>query len=180
MNCHRVQSLLSAYLDQELSPEERRLIRSHLFNCAVCAQCFEELSRIKKYLGSLEPPQPQINLVDNFLSFKLHVVETNPWVWAKRLALTAACVFLFLLTSVYLFPVNDPHRKIAGHEVEYRQFHEQFTPYQLVSDQSSNVNLFLQEEEAEEKSNQNKKKDHFYLSLPQHKTLIPGIPVSSR
>ncbi|HBL37393.1 MAG TPA: hypothetical protein DDZ55_11365, partial [Firmicutes bacterium] len=33
MNCHRVQSLLSAYLDQELSPEERRLIRNHLFNC---------------------------------------------------------------------------------------------------------------------------------------------------
>ena len=35
MNCHRVQKLLSSYLDQELSAEERREIRRHLFGCSL-------------------------------------------------------------------------------------------------------------------------------------------------
>ena len=180
MNCHRVQSLLSAYLDQELSSEERRLIRNHIFKCPVCAQCFEELSRIKKYLGSLEPPRPQINLLDDFLYCKLQVndsVDTNPWIWGKGLTLTAACIFLFLLTSFYLFPVNSTNRRIAGQEVEYHTY-DHFTAYQLVNEQSSDVQLFLREEEAEEEKNKNKKFDDFYL--PQHKALLPGIPVSSR
>ena len=73
MNCHRVQSLLSAYLDQELSPEERRLIRNHIFHCPVCAQNFEDLSHIKSYLGNLEPPYPRLDLLDHFLLTHLHV-----------------------------------------------------------------------------------------------------------
>ena len=180
MNCHRVQSLLSAYLDQELSVEERRLIRNHLFNCPVCAQCFEELSRIKKYLGGLEPPRSQIDLVDHFLCYKLHVgdsVDTNPWVWGKRLTLTAACIFLFLLTSFYLFPVSSTNRRIAGQEVEYHTS-DHSTAYQLVNKEKNNVKLFLDEDEAEEEKNKKKQLDDFYL--PQHKALLPGIPVSSR
>lgn len=183
MNCHRVQSLLSAYLDQELSSEERRLIRNHIFNCPVCAQCLEELSRIKKYLGGLEPPPPQIDLIDHFFSYKLHIsdaVDSNPWEWCKRLTLTAACIFLFLLTSFHLFPVTNTNRSIAGQEVEYHTY-DQFTTYQLVNnEQNNNVNFFLEEDETEEKKKKKKKKkiDDFYL--PQHKALLPGIPVSSR
>lgn len=177
MNCHRVQSLLSAYLDQEISSEERRLIRNHIFNCPDCAQCFEDLSRIKNCLGSLEPPSSQVDLIDHLLYYKLHVdhsFPSNPWMWGKRLTLTAACIFLFLLTSFYLFPVNSPNRMIAGQEVEFN-VQDNFTPYQLVTEQSSSVNLFLGEEEEEKK---NKKRDEFYF--PEHKVLLHGIPVSLR
>ncbi|HHW12338.1 MAG TPA: zf-HC2 domain-containing protein [Firmicutes bacterium] len=180
MNCHRVQSLLSAYLDQELSSEERRLIRNHLFNCPVCAQCFEELSRIKIFLGSLEPPRPQSNLIDDFFHYKLRVedfIETNPWVWGKRLALTAACIFLFLLTSFYMFPVNSTNHRIASQEVKY-QTYEPFTPYQLVNEQSSYGQFFLEEDKAEEERKKRQKLEEFYL--PPHQTPLPGIPVSYR
>ncbi|NLM37679.1 MAG: hypothetical protein GX202_06100 [Firmicutes bacterium] len=180
MNCYRVQSLLSAYLDQELSSEERRLIRNHLFNCPVCAQCFDELSRIKKYLGCLEPPRPQCNLVDDFFHYKLRVEDfagTNPWVWGKRLALTAACIFLFLLTSFYLFPVNSTNQRIASQEVK-DQTYEQFTMYQLVNEQSSPVQRFLEEDPTEEERKKRRQLEEF--ALPPQQTLLPGIPVSYR
>ncbi|NLG84502.1 MAG: hypothetical protein GX493_07870 [Firmicutes bacterium] len=50
MNCEKASRLLSAYLDHELTPEERRLLRLHLL---ACAECNEELRQLETIKGSL-------------------------------------------------------------------------------------------------------------------------------
>src|SRR5512140_2466160 len=44
MNCEQVQSLLLAYLDEEVTPSERALIQAHLSDCTVCQQELNLLS----------------------------------------------------------------------------------------------------------------------------------------
>lgn len=58
MNCHRVTSLISAYVDGELTGVEMLEIRRHLSDCADCAQGYEDI-RVMKHavarLGSVAP-----------------------------------------------------------------------------------------------------------------------------
>lgn len=112
MNCQKVQSLLSAYLDQELTAEERRIIRQHLFTCRACSLEYESLSLLKSSLGSLEPPAEPKDLLSKILlahgdsasAIALPRMTFSPWAFGKRFVMAAACVFLFLGASVWLFP----------------------------------------------------------------------------
>lgn len=54
MNCRRIQSALSAYIDGELTGEEMLLIRRHLSDCEFCSDEYNSLQVVKKLLGSLE------------------------------------------------------------------------------------------------------------------------------
>ncbi|NLY91567.1 MAG: hypothetical protein GX081_08185 [Firmicutes bacterium] len=178
MNCHRVQSLLSAYLDQELSPEEQRLIRNHIFHCPICAENFEDLSHIKSYLGNLEPPfaQADLDLLDQFLFDHLHAnpsFSANPWVWGKRLALTTACVFLFLMTAFYLFPVEPNNPMLLTQEAAPFSI-SSTTPYQLVSERKTDVNFLSADDEEQDE----KKRNSDYSFFPEQSRLVPGVPVS--
>lgn len=167
MNCHRVQSLLSAYLDQELSPDEWRQIRNHLFNCSLCAKHYEELTSIKNFLGNLEPPSAQTELLAQIRHTfgPVPSFSTASLIWSKRLGLIAACVFLFLLTSFYLFPNNN------GMEVVPLPTGKT-TPYRLVNEDSNKANLFMDEEKGEKTRTIDS-----YLP-PDPSILLPGMPVS--
>ena len=112
MNCQKVQSLLSAYLDQELTTEERRIIRQHLFTCRTCSLEYESLSLLKSSLGSLEAPAEPKDLLSKILvaqgdsasAIALSRIAFNPWAFGKRFVMAAACVFLFLGAALWLFP----------------------------------------------------------------------------
>lgn len=52
MNCDQVQSLLVAYLDGEVTPSERVLIRAHLPGCTVCQQELDLLSTARSQVRS--------------------------------------------------------------------------------------------------------------------------------
>jgi len=52
MNCDEVQSLLLAYLDGEVTPSERALIRAHLSDCTVCQQELNLLSTARSRVRS--------------------------------------------------------------------------------------------------------------------------------
>lgn len=119
MNCHRVQSLLSAYLDQELNGDERRELRTHLFQCPVCDREYRALADLKQLMGSLSAPVPPESLLT---AFHQHIngagaaTLSGPW-WAyniRHLSLTAACFSLFLLTSLLIFPQNASKLEIAS------------------------------------------------------------------
>ncbi len=140
MNCHRVQNLLSAYLDQELSSEERRLVRNHIFHCPVCSESYEELNTLKNYLGNLEPPTPE---PQSILNFSLMFPESmdphyHTLFWGKRLLLTGSCIFLFLVTSFSLFPVTAP-TGVARQQAEATPFVRRPTRSQIVQEQKHNL-----------------------------------------
>jgi anti-sigma factor RsiW len=64
MNCRKVQSLISAYVDSELPGVEMLAVRQHLSDCAECNSEFEALLRIKRAYGRLSPgiPSPALTL----------------------------------------------------------------------------------------------------------------------
>ena len=64
MNCHKVQNLISAYVDSELPGVEMLAIRQHLNECRECNSEFETLLRIKRAFGKLLPKHPAENLAD--------------------------------------------------------------------------------------------------------------------
>lgn len=115
MNCHRVQNLLSSYLDQELSAEERREIRRHLFHCAPCSLLYDELTLVKDSLENLEPPAAEDDLLKKVHLYQEGRLLKQTFLWGRRLVMTAAWILLFLFTSLLLFP-NSSGPELARKE----------------------------------------------------------------
>ena len=59
MTCSRVQKLLSAYIDRELSQNETLVVRKHLISCSECNKILEGLTELKEQfdeINTVEPP----------------------------------------------------------------------------------------------------------------------------
>ena len=101
MNCQKAGNLLSAYLDSELTPEERRLLRLHLLACTECADELHVLEQIKVTLGRLSAAN--VPAVLPWLRAQLAaagaVEEPPPYVWQypwfRRTCAVAALLLLF-------------------------------------------------------------------------------------
>lgn len=60
MTCNMTQRLISAYVDRELSEDERARVRQHLALCAECMAVYEMTLEVKTALGSMAPsPCPE-------------------------------------------------------------------------------------------------------------------------
>ncbi len=70
MKCENINELLAAYLDEEVTPEERRQIESHL---STCEKCPEDLRLLASTRESLRQA----------LSTKAAVVEPSPQAWDR-------------------------------------------------------------------------------------------------
>lgn len=68
MTCKEVQNRLSFYVDQELSQEESRQVRAHLFDCAECSCELKALEMMKSALCSMPVPAPSEDLEDKLLA----------------------------------------------------------------------------------------------------------------
>ncbi|MHB0997958.1 MAG: anti-sigma factor family protein [Armatimonadota bacterium] len=62
MNCHKIQNLLSAYVDCELSGLEMLAVRQHLSQCDECNTEFEQTLIVKRSLGAASPAMPSAEL----------------------------------------------------------------------------------------------------------------------
>lgn len=76
MNCHRVQSLISAYVDSELSGVEMLAIREHLNGCSECRREFESLREVKSALGRLHTKHPVADLASR-ICLQLDIAEAR-------------------------------------------------------------------------------------------------------
>ncbi len=60
MTCNMTQRLISAYVDRELSEDERARVRQHLALCPECMAVYELTLEVKTALGSMAPsPCPE-------------------------------------------------------------------------------------------------------------------------
>jgi anti-sigma factor RsiW len=119
MNCHTAQNLMSAFIDCELDAELKREIRKHLFSCPDCQVVFEELQNVKNCLENLEEPLlPLEPLNDLFARIKTekYALIQRPFLimWGPRMLVTAACVGLFFLTALTLFPLTPKTASLAN------------------------------------------------------------------
>jgi len=58
MTCQDYEDLLTGYVDEELSDDQRRGVESHLRECADCSRQLEELASIKEHLTMIKFKEP--------------------------------------------------------------------------------------------------------------------------
>lgn len=77
MLCSRVQNMLSAYCDSELTGTEMLRVRSHLHACPLCRREMEALTQVKSLFGALPSPAPA-------RGFDPSLLDARPRPWALR------------------------------------------------------------------------------------------------
>ncbi len=58
MKHRRIQKLLSAYIDDELTQQEREVVKVHIHTCGECAEVLSELKRNSQRIADLRQPAP--------------------------------------------------------------------------------------------------------------------------
>jgi len=86
MNCRRVVSLMSAYVDGELTGVEMLEIRRHISECEECAQEHDAVRLTKQAVSRLRTVAPREDFVHSILA-RLDEVEVPPY---QRVANAAA------------------------------------------------------------------------------------------
>lgn len=129
--CARVSSLLSSYIDGEVTPKEKRAVAAHLGDCESCKMQFEALETLVGAANSIDPTAPPVNLRARiaaattegiarrpFACLLREVASTGALRWAAGAA-AAAFVALALISSFSETPrqvrqAARPHRPAAS------------------------------------------------------------------
>ncbi len=115
MNHARASRLLSAYIDEELSPDEMAAIGGHLADCPGCRAEIQELRATKRLLGSLgRPEMPPGFAADTWSRVAPQARPRLLW-WPVRLPHPATAIAVLVLV---LAMVTAP--AIRGHQVRLR------------------------------------------------------------
>jgi hypothetical protein len=108
MNCTNIRPLLSAFLDGETTPQERRLVEQHLAGCDSCAAVLQQYRQIGTSIRRLPRPTPPPRLREAVLSqlgTRPHraLLFARPAASLAGLAAVAAVVVLLVLGLSTLF-----------------------------------------------------------------------------
>lgn len=122
MRCFQSARMLSLYLDDELSPKEKRSIEEHLQKCSHCQQLLNDLRAIQEETHSLErftPPESLWEVIQLRLELRkseqrrgyqwilpLATYLKRRWVW--RGALITGAIMVAVFTLLRLFPLWAP------------------------------------------------------------------------
>jgi predicted anti-sigma-YlaC factor YlaD len=63
MECHDASTLISAYLDGELTQADAQRLRLHLEDCRDCARTHQELRLLKEQMGQLSYPNADAEML---------------------------------------------------------------------------------------------------------------------
>lgn len=129
MQCFKVQSLLSAYLDDELAADVRANAAEHLENCAACSFELQRFKELSEMAGAFETPQPPDDLWNRIESQVAELPKGQPArrsnrrpAWALGVAAVAATVLIAIgigwLVGKSVFP-HDAHAVFAREFGEY-------------------------------------------------------------
>ncbi len=97
MKDNHVQDQLSAYLDQALSPNEKKRVEAHLTSCSDCEKIFLELKSVVSWMKAVPQPSPRVGL-ETRLAARLQDKKSHRWSWMGGLA--TAMVALIALVIV--------------------------------------------------------------------------------
>lgn len=129
MQCSKVQSLLSAYLDDELAADERASAAEHVENCPACACELQRFAELSEMAGTFDMPQPPDQLWSRIESQVAELPQgqragqgNRRPAWAPGVVAVAATVLIAIgvgwLVGQSLFP-RDAHAMFARKFGEY-------------------------------------------------------------
>ncbi|MGI5838945.1 MAG: DUF4349 domain-containing protein [bacterium] len=129
MECKAAQELMSDYLDDELSEEERIRLDEHLRACSRCADELAELRTVVSLCRSLpavEPPAVFREQLYRRLAAEIGPEKKSLWQifrdWARRgtyrsvaAVFASAIIFIFSLNGVVALRYDNPLLRLAGY-----------------------------------------------------------------
>jgi len=123
MKCEKIEELLSPYLEDDLSPAEKKAVEEHLKTCQSCSDFLSFLKESQESLADF----PQLEVSENLLD-RLYTIPSEK----KRFRLSlnfllrpslqpvfAAATILMIVMSFYLF---HPNRRSIDKSID-RQIH---------------------------------------------------------
>ena len=109
MTCKSVQSMLSAYIDGELSGYEMLRVRSHVHDCGACFDEMEQIRGLKWVIGNIPETDPREGFAE---SLKQNVFASQHKTRTRALPVTmisSLAFFAALLVSLATLRSQDHH-----------------------------------------------------------------------
>ena len=111
MKCDEIQQLISLYVDDGLTPDERQTSYQHLEVCPVCRAHVAELRTLRSSLASLSRPSPPADLVPKIsIALAAHAAETR----ARRNATTVDAINEWALKWLQPRPMRYAFSSLAS------------------------------------------------------------------
>ena len=102
MESERIRKLLSAYLDGELSEEERREVRKHLFVCSRCELEFKKMRNLKGLIIQFgQSFEPKVDYAIHYEDFQSQINGRR----LKEVLLFSVLACIIFLLFVFFLPI---------------------------------------------------------------------------
>ena len=118
MTCNEIDNLLPAYLEDILSPEEKKNIEGHMAGCLRCSRAFADLKRadeLVRGLGEVEPPlffeQRIMARVREEAGRKQRIIRRLFYPPHIKVPIQALATILIAVLGFYVYQQGDPEMK---------------------------------------------------------------------
>lgn len=103
MTCNRIQSLLSAYVDRELSGVEMFLVRQHVYECERCAAEEMELRKVRSAISSMQAIEPAPGFQERLAQAVVGAAATQEAAVARRVPSAYGAVGIGIAAALCAF-----------------------------------------------------------------------------
>src|SRR5918998_3205844 len=104
MECRDARPLVSAYMDNELTPQELRAMQVHVAECAECAALLASYRSLRTTIRSLPPPLPPPALRQAVFARATPAYRRRALLWeVGQQGLAAAAMVVVVLAAIFTF-----------------------------------------------------------------------------
>ncbi len=132
MNCPSIQKLIPLYLDQQLAPEQFKLVKAHLTNCPDCQQEVDLYNRSWELLNNIKEIEPSPDYVSRFWTevshlrawYEKYLPALPPWAqpgWRLSVVFSFGLVIVttfFIWKNFDLYQLDAKLAKLDPQEME--------------------------------------------------------------
>ncbi len=90
---------VNAFLDNELSQQERSRMKEHLLSCQSCQQELRELQKLNRILGKVRTDSPSIETMNTIRSLSSRI-EKSPSRWIISGSIAASFIIGLMLSTL--------------------------------------------------------------------------------
>ncbi len=120
MECHRIEEKLSAYIENQLSSEEKMQIDEHLKTCSKCSLSLEDLKKTIAYAQGLEEIEPPPWLTQKVMDRVREEAEQKKGILQKlfyplhiKVPVQVIATIAIAVTTIYVFKTIQPEMRFA-------------------------------------------------------------------
>ncbi|MCO7227333.1 anti-sigma factor [Pleionea sp. CnH1-48] len=101
--CKQIETLLSGYIDGELTQQQSQKVHLHISSCDDCRKMLEELKQLKVNVGNMEKPAMPEEILDEIMQdAPARSMQTIGW-----FLLSVGCSFLVAFCGFHFFFSSD-------------------------------------------------------------------------